>query len=595
MATNSVGGVYIKVRLDDNTAQKDAAGFIEKLKTGIQTATAAMRMLGRITTQFISGLLSGAARYGLLAFRNYFMDIAQSMPEVRQAIAEIKGNLMTAAQPIVERLIPAFQGLLNILNQVAAVLADVVAKIFGTTAEQSRDNAEALNEQVKAYKATGSAAKKAGKQVASFDQLNILNRNSGASGAAAAATGKTSGASGIAAVFNNQLIDDIENKLAALEMLMGSAFLAMGAILAFSGVNIPLGIALIAVGATAIVAAASVGWDELRNQLQGPVGRIFALVSGAELVLGAILAFSGVNIPLGIALMVIGAGGLATEAAVNWDAIKAELSGPMAGIYAILSGATLVIGAILAFSGINIPLGIALIAAGAAGLVSVTALNWGSIKAALRGPMAGISTILSGATLVIGAILAFSGINIPLGIALIAAGAAGLASVTALNWGSIKEKIVGVWQEIKTWWQTTVAPIFTSSWWAGRFDSIRQGLSDRVNQAVSDAKEAFTWLFDLLKYPGGTTINSAGFSHSSGRLPGVAAGTAVPTNPSFSGAAQASIDAAVSKALANKQSQGGSKTVVLQVDKRTFGQVVLDAYDTESQRVGVSLSGGGGR
>lgn len=534
---NSVGGVYVKVRLDDNNAQKDAAGFIEKLKTGIQTAAVSMRMLGRIATQFISGLLSGAARYGLQAFRNYFVDIAQSMPEVRQSIAEIKGNLMTAAQPIVERLIPAFQGLLNILNQVAAVLADVVAKIFGTTAEQSRDNAEALNEQVKAYKATGSAAKKAGKQVASFDQLNILNRNSGASGVAAAATGKTSGASGIAAVFNNQLIDDIENKLAALEMLMGSAFLAMGAILAFSGVNIPLGIALIAAGATAIVAAASVGWDELRNQLQGPVGRIFALVSGAELVLGAILAFSGVNIPLGIALMVIGAGGLATEAAVNWEAIKAELSGPMAGIYAILSGATLVIGAILAFSGINIPLGIALIAAGAAGLVSVAALNWGSIK----------------------------------------------------------EKIVGVWQGIKAWWQTTVAPIFTSSWWAGLFDSIRQGLSDRVNQAVSDAKEAFTWLFDLLKYPGGTTINSSGFSHSSGRLPGVAAGTAVPTNPSFSGSAQASIDAAVSKALANKQSQGGSKTVVLQVDKRTFGQVVLDAYDTESQRVGVSLSGGGGR
>lgn len=546
---SNVGGVSVSVNIDDGNAQKDVASFIDRLKSGIQSAGNAFRALGRAATQFVSGLLSGAARYGLRAFRNYFFDIANSMPQVQQAIAEIKGNLATAVQPIVERLIPAFQTLLNVLNSVSAVLADIIAKIFGTTAAQSRESAEALNSQAKAYKATGSAAKKAGKQLASFDQLNVLNSNSSSGG------GTTGGLTGTAPKFSGGFMSEMEDKINALELLLGEALLVLGAILLFSGVNIPLGIGLIALGAASIAAAASVDWESLKTQMAGPIGRIFALVSAAALVLGAILAFSGANLPLGIALMVIGAAGLATVVALNWDKIKEELTGPMAGIYAVLSVALLVIGGILVFSGISLPLGIALMAAGAAGLVAVTALNWDKIKEELTGPMAGVYAVVSVALLVIGAILVFSGVALPLGIALMAAGAvglvaitalnwtaietalqgpigriaalasgallvlgiiltvagvlplgialivagaAGLVTVTALNWDSIKEKIVGAWDSIKTWWKTHVAPIFTTEWWAEKFSSISEGLRTKIKDGINTAIDLFNTFIDWI-------------------------------------------------------------------------------------------------
>lgn len=585
----------------------------------------------------------------LRALRGYLSDLFLSFPEIRNALAEIKGNLLTAAQPIMERIIPAVKTLLNILVQVSAVLADIVSKIFGTTADASRESAEALYDQAQAYKATGGAAKKAAKQLAKFDELNILGDNSSGSGGSSSSISPNFG--------GGDITQQIQDKLGALELLVGEALLVIGAVLTFTGVNIPLGVALMAAGATSIVAAAHLDWDELKRQLPGPIGRIIALVSGAALALGAVLAFTGVNIPLGIALMAIGAAGLVTAAVANWDKIVQTLRGPVGKIVALASGALLAIGMILALSGVAVPLGIALIAAGAAGLGTVIGLNWDAIRVALQGPIGKIVALVSGAVLVLGAILTFSGANVslgiallmagaaglatvaalnwnaiqamltgkfagimalasagllvlgiiltiagflPLGVALIVAGAAGLVTVTALNWDAIKQKVVDVWKSIVSWWRTNIAPIFTKEWWARLFDSIRQGLADRVNRAVDEAKNTFEWLFDFLKYPGGTTVNANGFSHGSGTIPGIAGGTVIPTNSSFNRAVEAAnVDpvAALNRYTNNGSSggsQGGSKTIVLQVDKRTFGQVVLDAYDTESQRVGVSMVGGGG-
>lgn len=136
----------------------------------------------------------------------------------------------------------------------------------------------------------------------------------------------------------------------------------------FSGAHILLGIGLMAAGAALMFDAASENWGAIEQALQGPIGEAFGLVGGAFLVLGAILAFSGANIPLGIGLMLLGAADLATVVSANWDSIKNALQGPI-GAAVTLAGITLlVLGAILAFSGANIPLGIGLIVAGAAGI-----------------------------------------------------------------------------------------------------------------------------------------------------------------------------------------------------------------------------------
>ena len=243
------------------------------------------------------------------------------------------------------------------------------------------------------------------------------------------------------ALNTNLLSDDVQNVMAVITSIVSVALLGVGAILAFSGGNIPLGIALMAGGALALATAIVPNWDTLSEPVQNAITAITTIVGAGLLGVGAILAFSGANVPLGIALMLAGAFSLGTAIAVNWETIKKSLEGPVGGITALISGALLALGAILAFSGVALPLGIALMVTGAAGLATVTALNWENIKQKLQGPVGGITALVSGALIALGAILAFTGVGLPLGIALMAVGAAGLATVTALNWDTVQEKI----------------------------------------------------------------------------------------------------------------------------------------------------------
>ena len=122
------------------TEVKGNSGAMAKLRSSVASAAKSMQSsfqrLGRMISRvFVFTVILS----GLRALRDYLSDLVLSFPEVRDALAEIKGNLMTAAQPVIERIIPAFTTLLQILVQVSAVLADIVSKIFGTTAAQSRE------------------------------------------------------------------------------------------------------------------------------------------------------------------------------------------------------------------------------------------------------------------------------------------------------------------------------------------------------------------------------------------------------------------------------------------------------------------------
>ena len=242
--------------------------------------------------------------------------------------------------------------------------------------------------------------------------------------------------------------------------------------------------------------------------------------------------------------MVVGAAGLAAVAIVNWDSIREALQGPIGKITAIVSAALLVLGAVLAFSGAAIPLGVGLMAAGAAGLAAVTALNWDKVKNAIKGQFGGIMALISAGLLVLGIILTIAGV-LPLGIALIVAGAAGLVTVTALNWDAIKEKIAGVWDSIKSWWQSNVAPIFTVEWWADKFASISDGLKQKVTDGINIAIDLFNrfidWINEKLNisWKGlslfGTEIISAGSYQlvTLPRIPRLAQGAVIPPNREF--------------------------------------------------------------
>lgn len=310
----------------------------------------------------------------------------------------------------------------------------------------------------------------------------------------------------------------LEGPVGGITALVGGASLALGAILAFTGASLPIGIALMVTGAAGLVTAVAVNWETIKTALESPIGGITALVGGAVLALGAILAFTGANIPLGIGLMVAGAASLATVVALNWNSIVEALQSPIGLITAIVGGALLALGAVLLFTGAGIPLGLGLMAVGAAGLATAIAANWNNIVDALRGPVGLITGIISGALLVLGVIMLFTGAGIPLGLGLMAAGAGGLAAALAPNWNFLVDKIKDIWSDITSFWRSTIAPVFTKEWWGNLgktcMNGLIGGIEAGINWIIGAFENMINWIvdglnslsFDIPEWLGGGTF-----------------------------------------------------------------------------------------
>jgi hypothetical protein len=235
----------------------------------------------------------------------------------------------------------------------------------------------------------------------------------------------------------------IEDTLTEITTIVSGFMLAVGAILVVTGVNIPRGVGLMAAGAVGLAATVGLNWTAMSSELASTLALITGVVGGFLLALGAIMAFSGANLPLGIALMALGGASLVSAAVINWHNSDQHLTDALTTLTGVLAGASLAVGAMLAFTGVATGLGIALMAVGAVTLVSAAALNWNSIPDALASPLSRVGLLVSGATLALGAILAFSGC-MPLGIALMAIGATSLVSVMALNWNGLSDEIQNV-------------------------------------------------------------------------------------------------------------------------------------------------------
>ena len=476
-----------------------------------------------------SALVFTVISQGAAALRGWLGKIIKTNDETVEAIGRLKGALLTLAQPIIEVIIPALTVFVNVLTRIISAVANLISMLFGTTADQAAEAAENLYNEANAVEGVGDAAKKAGKSLASFDEINKLSGSGTSSGGAGAGTSE-----GIKPIFDDFSTAEYKQKIDELTVYVSGALLALGALLAFSGVNIPLGLALMAAGAIGLVSVVAENWGALDGPLGEAITRVLVMLGGAALVVGAILAFSGANIPLGIGLMITGALALGSAAAISWDSLYVEMQKTITGILELLSVSLLAIGVLLAFSGANIPLGIGLIIAGATTMASAVALNWDSttvsvrqvvteimsllgtsllalgavltfsganlplgiglmiagaisfataaainwdtIQTALQGPIGAVTAIISGALLVLGVILLFTGAGIPLGLGLIAAGAAGLAIAITPNWDFILDAISGAWDNFTSWWEAGPAKFFTIEYWIGLGQDMLNGL-----------------------------------------------------------------------------------------------------------------------
>lgn len=229
--------------------------------------------------------------------------------------------------------------------------------------------------------------------------------------------------------------------LTTITTAVGGFLLALGAILAFSGANVPLGIGLMVAGAVSLAAAVAINWNSSKSGISTALSGITGLVSGATLALGALFALTGVDVPLGIGLMLVGAVGIASSVALNWSGMSDKTKETVSKITGIVSGALLALGAILTLTGAAPALGIPMMAVGAAVLATTVAVNWNTMSDKLRVTLTAITSIVGVSLLALGAILAFTGVGIPLGIGMMVAGAAGLATAAGLNWDYLKTKL----------------------------------------------------------------------------------------------------------------------------------------------------------
>lgn len=571
------------------------------------------RFVNRVKKLALRAFVFTLITRALSVVRDYVWKVIQVNDEAAKAIGRLKGALLTLAQPLLSVIVPAFTALVNILTKVISVIANIVSMLFGTTAKKSEAAAKGLYKEADAIGSVGSAAKEAKGNLASFDEINTISTSSSGGGAAAALADRLS------PVFEQFTTDEYKAKIDELTAYLSGALLALGAILCFSGANIPLGIALMAAGAIGLVTLIKENWNAMSDRLRAALTNVLSVLGLFALAIGAILCLSGANIPLGIGLMLAGAAMLGTAVALNWNAVNDKTKNTLSALMMALGMTLLAIGAVLCFSGANLPLGIGLMIAGAASIAASVAMNWNTApektKAAIKSLMGSIGVSL----IAIGAVLCFSGANLPLGIGMMIAGGAAIAAASDLDWSALLTKLKEMWQNIKQWWNTSVSKFFTADYWKALGRRIIDGLLSGLKAAWESVK---TWVANAVSWFGKKFVEaqnsiarsnsgrSGGFGTRSGGFgspsrapsisrisaPALARGAVIPPNKEFlavlgdqkSGTnietPLATMVEAFKQAMA--ESGGGATTVVIQLDGKEIARSTVKNINNMTRAAG---------
>lgn len=371
---------------------------------------------------------------------------------VKAQLAQIHAITSGFTNYVAAAVTPIVVGALRVIITMLMTLARLIDSVFGTKFVESiraaqaaqAAQAKATDKQAKATKKLATQVKKATRELLAFDELNVLSADDQNAAADNVPDVGDGGGAPDTAAGAAPLVNGIDAALGEIMFILGAALMAVGAILCFSGINIPLGLALMAIGALMVYTAAQEAWDKLPQEVRDAINAMLVITGLVMLVLGVILVFTGVGIPIGVGLIAAGALLLFTAVQLNWEYLPAEVQGVVTALMLVLSAALLVIGVILCFTGVGVGLGIGLMILGAAGLAATAALNWSKLPEDIQNTVSIIMLIIGAALLVIGVILCFTGVALPLGVALMVAGAALLVANAAVNWNKLPDEVKAV-------------------------------------------------------------------------------------------------------------------------------------------------------
>lgn len=420
-----------------------------------------------IVSAFQEGLKNAYAfSQGLNTEGNRF---AAALDSMSSSGLKMKNQLGSAFISLLAAIAPIINSIISLVVKLADALSQLFAAFTGGTYLKAKDVFQSWGDTAEQG---AKATKEWRNQLLGFDEINRLDAPSDTGGG-----GGGGGGLNPADMFEEAPLADwaqkIHDNLALIELTASGMALALGLILTLSGANIPLGLGLIALGALGIAHSLSENWDTVDTEIARVIANILYVVGSALLAIGAVLVFSGAKVPLGLGLMAAGAATLATAALIDWKAIPDNVSRVVGNIMLMVGGAALAIGAVLAFSGANIPLGIGLMIAGAASIAGGVAVQWDFITQKLQGTLGAIMMLAGAALLAIGLILVFSGVGLPLGLGLMVAGGVALGvGIANYNWDALLDKIKGAFTRIKDYWNTNIAKYFTWDYWQQKLNDI---------------------------------------------------------------------------------------------------------------------------
>lgn len=272
------------------------------LRNATEAAADSMKVFGqRVKSVVRSALVFTVITQALTKVRDWAKNVVMVNSDARESIAQLKGALLTLAQPLVSVIVPAFTLLVKVITAVVLQITRLVALISGKSVKATADSAKALNKQTNALKGTGNAAKKAAGQLAAFDEINQISTDT--------ADNAGGGASADAITPDFSYMDEINDKLkkiadAVMLIAAGLALWKLGSSLpgTLGKILTKLGGILIAVGGLIIL------WESLSDAWNDGVNwkNLLGFLAGAAALAGGLaLAFGKVG--AGIGLVVSGA------------------------------------------------------------------------------------------------------------------------------------------------------------------------------------------------------------------------------------------------------------------------------------------------
>lgn len=169
-ALRTVGGLGARVF---GTLQRAVDGLRAKLtQSSKNLAKFRNRLMSIVSGALVFNLISA----GLRKITEWMGSAALSSATLRAALGSLQGAASTAAAPLLQAILPALTAIANAAATAFYYIAQLVSFLTGKSIGASQGAAKAMGKYAKAAKSAGSAADGA---LAKFDELDVLDKNSG--------------------------------------------------------------------------------------------------------------------------------------------------------------------------------------------------------------------------------------------------------------------------------------------------------------------------------------------------------------------------------------------------------------------------------